>query len=595
MHKMPLFNIHRENVFNSNKMRHKSYSYLLAVIMSMAACGITFMSCGDDDPVVPSEQSDSDGGNQNVEPGSDAEQNTTDVAVTGTVSEVGIMYAQINGVVNLNLISTPSTNVEMGVEICTSQDFSSKKRTKAKEVTGRKFCVHVSQLEPQTTYYYRTYVCTSSLSFVGDTYTFTTNALEDNVAITGLPEEIGTIHAVLAGYADLSSIDTGEYHYFVGMEYATSSDFSDSQRVKASVETNGNFLVHITLLSPQTTYYYRTYVRVSPSQDYYGEALSFTTKEMNSNVAVTEQPEEVCVIHAILTGSTDLNALEAGDANFSVGMEYGTSPDFSAAKRIYASVDSDGRFSVRIRPLMPQTNYYYRTFVRIISLSLTYYGETYTFTTKEAEYNNANGYADLGLSSGTLWATMNVGATKPEECGNYFAWGETKGYYSGKTDFNWSTYTWSNGGPNKLMKYCNNSNYGYNGFTDNLTELELTDDAAYVIWGSSWRMPTIEQWNELLRECEWLRTTVNGVNGFLVVSRTGTSASIFLPTAGGVYKNSPEDVGKKSSYWSRSLKTNNPNSAHYLFFSPGGNFTTAISRYLGLSIRPIRNADRTSL
>ena len=101
-------------------------------------------------------------------------------------------------------------------------------------------------------------------------------------------------------------------------------------------------------------------------------------------------------------------------------------------------------------------------------------------------------YVDLGLPSGTLWATRNVGATYPDDYGDYFAWGETEP----KNNYDWNSYKWCNGSYTTLTKYCLNINYGVH---DGLTELKLEDDAAYVNWGSSWRMPTHEQQQELTK------------------------------------------------------------------------------------------------
>lgn len=107
-------------------------------------------------------------------------------------------------------------------------------------------------------------------------------------------------------------------------------------------------------------------------------------------------------------------------------------------------------------------------------------------------------YVDLGLPSGTLWATCNVGASKPEDYGECFAWGETTGYKNGKTNFDWSTYKYCKASNSTLTKYCNNSDYGNDGKTDSKKELDLSDDAAYVNWGADWRMPTEEQFKELI-------------------------------------------------------------------------------------------------
>ena len=156
-------------------------------------------------------------------------------------------------------------------------------------------------------------------------------------------------------------------------------------------------------------------------------------------------------------------------------------------------------------------------------------------------------YVDLGLPSGTLWATTNVGATNPEDYGDYFAWGETVPYgkedlsnatnynYAGtyvKTNYNWDTYKWCNGTSDTFTRYCRNSSYGYNGYSDTLTELLPEDDAATVNWGQKWQMPSMDQLDELRSNCTWTWTTRNGVNGREGVGPNGNS--IFLPAGGGI-------------------------------------------------------------
>ena len=121
-------------------------------------------------------------------------------------------------------------------------------------------------------------------------------------------------------------------------------------------------------------------------------------------------------------------------------------------------------------------------------------------------------YVDLGLPSGTLWATCNVGANSPEEYGDYFAWGETKT----KSTYDWGTYKYCNGSSTTLTKYCTLSSYG---IVENKTELELLDDAAYVNWGEEWRMPSVDQLDELHTQCEWIWSSRNGINGYMVKSK----------------------------------------------------------------------------
>ena len=160
---------------------------------------------------------------------------------------------------------------------------------------------------------------------------------------------------------------------------------------------------------------------------------------------------------------------------------------------------------------------------------------------------NGHQYVDLGLPSGTLWATCNVGASKPEEYGDYFAWGETTGYKSGKTTFKWTTYKYCNGTARTLTKYCSNSSLG---IVDNKTSLDSEDDAATVNWGSGWRMPTNNQLKELYNSSytttEW--TTINNVYGRKVTSKKNGNY-LFLP-AGGNAPNTGNRVGTHGYLWS---------------------------------------------
>ena len=192
-------------------------------------------------------------------------------------------------------------------------------------------------------------------------------------------------------------------------------------------------------------------------------------------------------------------------------------------------------------------------------------------------------YVDLGLPSGTLWATMNIGANSPEEYGDYFAWGET----TTKDVYNWSTYKWCNGSDSKLTKYCINISYGDNGFVDNKTELDPEDDAATANWGPEWRMPSKEQINELIVNCTDVWTKRNGVNGRLVTSKIN-GASIFFPAAGYRWDSEFGNVGSFGSYWSRSLYVNSKN-AYYLIASYANNLWCPESiRSSGESVRAVR-------
>lgn len=201
---------------------------------------------------------------------------------------------------------------------------------------------------------------------------------------------------------------------------------------------------------------------------------------------------------------------------------------------------------------------------------------------------STSNYVDLGLPSGTLWATYNVGAHVPEEYGDYFAWGET----TTKTAYDWSTYKHCNGSQNTLTKYCCNSNYGYNGYTDNLTVLQAGDDAAKVNWGSSWRMATREEWDELLNKTTRTWTTVNGVNGWMFTASNGNS--LFLPAAGSYYGTGLSSVGSYCGYYSSTQTTDSPypnyNGNCYVFSGYTNSASMSYSGYrcMGQSVRAVR-------
>ena len=188
-------------------------------------------------------------------------------------------------------------------------------------------------------------------------------------------------------------------------------------------------------------------------------------------------------------------------------------------------------------------------------------------------------YVDLGLPSGTLWATCNIGATNPEDYGDYFAWGET----APKGDFTWETYKWCNGSDRTMTKYCTKSSYGT---IDNKTELEPEDDAACAYWGPSWRMPSQEQINELMSHCSHESTTLNGVNGMLVTGPNGNS--IFLPAAGGIEGSTRLDAGLYGHYWSRTLDPDSNRFANTLFTIPEAPGVYYGLRDHGFCVRPVR-------
>ena len=195
----------------------------------------------------------------------------------------------------------------------------------------------------------------------------------------------------------------------------------------------------------------------------------------------------------------------------------------------------------------------------------------------EKEATNVYEAVDLGLS--VKWATCNVGATKPEEYGGYYAWGETEE----KDFYDWSTYKWCNGGYDTMTKYCI---YSDNGTVDNKTVLDPEDDVVHVKWGGSWRMPTRAEQDELCANCTWTWTTQNGVNGYKVTSKTNGN-SIFLPAAGLCDGTTLRYSGSNCYYWLSSLFDGSSRLAYYLDFSSGDYDWYGSYRYYGFTVRPV--------
>ena len=197
-------------------------------------------------------------------------------------------------------------------------------------------------------------------------------------------------------------------------------------------------------------------------------------------------------------------------------------------------------------------------------------------------------YVDLGLPSGTLWATRNVGAETPEGYGDYFAWGETQP----KSNYVVSNYQHFHGRLDNITKYCNNPSCGYNGFTDNLTILPSMEDGAttHLGWGNALRITTNEEWEELYQYTTPSWTNLNGVYGYQFTARNNDNY-IFLPAAGYQYSNNPSNIGTLGYYWSSSLYLEDPNrSWHFSFISGICDVYNNLYRYNGMSVRPVRSA-----
>ena len=187
-------------------------------------------------------------------------------------------------------------------------------------------------------------------------------------------------------------------------------------------------------------------------------------------------------------------------------------------------------------------------------------------------------YVDLGLS--VKWAKCNVGAKTETDYGSYFMWGSTR---PNTADECTSANTpFLNGPSNKFTKYCTDSSYGA---VDDKTTLEFVDDAARVIMGDNWRMPTEDECRELINSTTNKWTKVNGVDGWKFTASNGNY--IFIPAAGVCGNGSVDFIGECGFVWSSSLYASDPGNACNLYFYSDSCYVDYGTRYYGVSVRGV--------
>ena len=372
--------------------------------------------------------------------------------------------------------------------------------------------------------------------------------------------------AVLWGYVDPIVILPGvEIGFLISISENPSVE-NGMQLISIEVDKNNKFFVEINNLAPNTKYHYKAFAN-SGGTYRVGDVKSFTTKDIP---VLTKEATDITYDTAVLWGYADLSEVRSA-AQIGILVSTSDNPSEENGTKFFGvKLDNNDNYCVKVSNLTHNTRYYYKAFVNV--------GNTYrdgavkSFTTEPFMFEAV----DLGLS--VKWANANVGATTPEDYGEYYAWGETetKEYYL-------TNYKWSNDSFKSFTKYNTNGNYG---IVDNKIVLDIEDDVANVKLGGKWRMPTNDELMELQTQCIWTWTMHNGVRGCLVTGKNGNN--IFLPAAGYRHSNSHINAGISGDYWSSTLKTDSPESAWCL------NFWTTVtlkmdyaSRHLGIPIRSV--------
>ena len=464
---------------------------------------------------------------------------------TNDISNIQFTSATLNAVLLSNGNDSAVTKGFCWSEISNPTITSS--HTEVQNTTSS-FSYQLSNLKAETKYYVRAYAKNRLGVVYGAEKTFTTLSATKPVVSTTTVSSITYTSAKTGGNV---TSDGGATVTDRGICYSTSSNPTISNSKMSSGSSTGSFTTNLTGLSDGTTYYIRAYATNKKGTSY-GEQRSFTTNAYGKPTVTTTAVSNITYTSA----TVDCNVtLDGGTTVIERGIVYSTSQNPTISNSKVEAGSGVGTFNCELEDLYDNTTYYVRAYAT--NNEGTSYGQQLNITTLPLPCENGYKYVDLGLS--VKWATCNVGATKQEEFGDYFYWGQVKPYEEGYES--WTSYPF---------------------------HLSLSEDAAYMNWGGEWRMPTKDELNELINLCTWKWTTQNGIEGYKVISKSNKN-SIFLPLAGYRYRNPLYDDYTSGCYLSNQYNPNVAgNKMHVLYFTN----TTSVSisgssRWYAHSIRPV--------
>ena len=475
-------------------------------------------------------------------------------SVTVEAKNVSAISAVLAGKANLS--STVASDLKVGFQYSKSAGILPSNSTTIEATdadANYNYTTPITGLEPATKYYFRSFVRQNGQDTYGETMEFTTKDVS-SLLETKDASAVEATKATMNAKLDLTDVQYKSLAY--GFLWGTSESALNTDYKCTEISDNA-ISAPLTGLSHKTQYWYKAYVKLD-SQTFYGEVKTFTTDVVPvESVSLDKTEYTFNTIGNTLTLTATVLPADATDKSVS----------WSSSSDAVATVDASGKVTA------------------VSKGTATIKAEAKDGSGKYASCSVTvkpcpSGAVDLGLS--VYWGTTNIGASKPEDYGDYYAWGETEP----KESYSWSTYKFGTSSSGPFFKYNTSDSYGT---VDNKTVLEPEDDVASVKLGGEWRMPTDAEWTELRTKCTWTWTTNyngTGVKGQIVTATNGNS--IFLPAAGYRRDTKLYDAGSYGYYWSSSLNTDKPSIAWYVNFNSGTVRRRDYGyRSYGQSVRPV--------
>ena len=441
----------------------------------------------------------------------------------------------------------------------------------------------ISSLLSSTSYIFVVVAKVDDVELVTEVKSFKTLTIQ--ASLTAEASDVQCKSATISGSLTVQSegsFSKSAVLYYSNTENTVEGLKSNGTRKTLTLGADGSYTAALSSLSYSTSYNFVVVAKVD-DVELVTEVKSFKT--LTIQASLTAEASDVQCKSATISGS--LNVQSEGSFSKSAVVYYSSSESTpeglnSNGTSKTLTLGEDGSYSEVISSLLSSTSYSFVVVAKVDDVEfVSAIGNFSTLTPP-------SGSVDLGLS--VLWASCNLGASKPTDNGGYYQWAGTEdvsdtGIY---LDFSNCPYHTGSSASSGWTKYNTKSSYGT---VDNKTVLEAMDDAATVALGGKWRMPTEEEWTELLNtdNCSWTWTTIDGVNGYKVQSKKSGYMDnwIFLPAAGYRSCDYLSVVGLQGYYWSSSLRTANPFNVRGMTFASSYVYMYYYYRYEGYSVRPV--------